>query len=174
MGKADYVLIINFYRLRSSSLFSFRWWRHRSSAKNGRKWWSPFQCCSPPILQLNDNKSYSTCKILHTTFVNWSYVWRNLPLESYSRVIKQAKKMYRNTILVYRRAHVHQKLQFCKCQQSHATDKKRMYAKQEIFQTHHLCSCFMNINQSAGNISKDNSNTENLIYSLFKTTRVSR
>ena len=34
-----------------------------------------------------------------------------------------------------------------------------MYTEQEILQTHLLCSC-LNINQSAGNISKDNSNTE--------------
>ena len=157
MGKADYVLITNFYRLRSSSLFSFRWWRHSSSAKNGRKWWSPFQCCSPPILQLNDNKSYSTCKILQTTFVKWSYVWRNLLLESYSRVIKQAKKnvsehnfsvpagehMY---IKSYNLASVYKVTQRTKreCMQNW---------EQEIFQTHRLCSCFININQPAGNIS---------------------
>ena len=34
-----------------------------------------------------------------------------------------------------------------------------MYTEQEILQTHLLCSC-LNIIQSAGNISKDNSNTE--------------
>ena len=34
-----------------------------------------------------------------------------------------------------------------------------MYAEQEIFQTHLLCSC-LNINQSTENISKDNNNTE--------------
>ena len=54
-----------------------------------------------------------------------------------------------------------------------------MYAEQEILQTHVLCSG-LSINQSAGNISKGNSNTEikrkrpNLFYSLFKTRRVSR
>ena len=43
------------------------------------------------------------------------------------------------------------------------------------FQTHLLCSC-LNINQSAGNISKDNSNRKKNvpIYSLFKTRLVSR
>ena len=44
--------------------------------------------------------------------------------------------MYRNRILVYRRAHVHQKKQIGKGQQSHATDKKKMYAEQDILQTH--------------------------------------
>ena len=77
--------------------------------------------------------------------------------------------MHRNRILVYRRAHVHQKRQFDKGKQSHATDKKKMYAEQEILQTHVLCSG-LNINQSAGNISKGNSNTEKkengLIYSI--------
>ena len=56
--------------------------------------------------------------------------------------------------------------------------KRKLYAEQDILQTHVFCSC-LNINQSAGNISKDNRNTakrkENgLSYSLFKTRRVSR
>ena len=45
-------------------------------------------------------------------------------------------------------------------QQSHATGKKKIYAEQDIFKTHLLCSC-LNISQSTGNISKDNSNTGN-------------
>ena len=58
-----------------------------------------------------------------------------------------------------------------KGKQSHATEKKKMYAEQEILQTHVLCTCSgLNINQSAGNISKGNSNTEKkengLIYSI--------
>ena len=53
-----------------------------------------------------------------------------------------------------------------------------LYTEQEILHTHLLCSC-LNINQSAGNISKDNSNTHtkkenSLIKSLFKTREVSR
>ena len=59
--------------------------------------------------------------------------------------------------------------------------KRKLYAEQAILQTHVFCSC-LNINQSAGNISKGNRNTakkkkrkENgLSYSLFKTRRVSR
>ena len=56
--------------------------------------------------------------------------------------------------------------------------KRKLYAEQDILQTHVFCSC-LNINQSAGNISKGNRNTakrkENgLSYSLFKTRRVSR
>ena len=56
--------------------------------------------------------------------------------------------------------------------------KRKLYAEQDILQTHVFCSC-LNINQSAGNISKGNGNTakrkENgLSYSLFKTRRVSR
>ena len=61
--------------------------------------------------------------------------------------------------------------------------KRKLYAEQDILQTHVFCS-FLNINQSAGNISKGNRNTakkkkkkrkENgLSYSLFKTRRVSR
>ena len=35
---------------------------------------------------------------------------------------------------------------------------QEMYTEQKILQTHLLCSC-LNISQSAGNISKDNSNT---------------
>ena len=69
--------------------------------------------------------------------------------------------MYRDTILVYRRAHVQEKRQFGNCQQSHATGKKKMYEEQDIFQTHLLCSCLNRVsNQSAGTVRKDNSNTE--------------
>ena len=67
--------------------------------------------------------------------------------------------MHRNRILVYQRRNVHQMRQFGKGQQGHVTDKKKMYAEQEILQTRLLCSC-LNINQSAGNISKANNNTE--------------
>ena len=67
--------------------------------------------------------------------------------------------------------------------------KRKLYAEQDILQTHVFCSC-LNINQSAGNISKSNrkhnktkqkkkqkikKRKENrLSYSLFKTRRVSR
>ena len=36
--------------------------------------------------------------------------------------------------------------------------KRKLYAEQDILQTHVLCSC-LNINQSAGNISKGNRKT---------------
>ena len=50
---------------------------------------------------------------------------------------------------------------FCPSHRHTGHHPAKMYTEQEIFQTHllHVCSC-LNINQSAGNISKDNSNTE--------------
>ena len=51
---------------------------------------------------------------------------------------------------------------FCSSHRHTGHHPTKMYTEQEILQTHLLCSC-LNINQSARNISKDNSNTEKKI-----------
>ena len=57
MGKADYVFVINFHGpwcITRSFSFSWRWQTSCRVTKNCRKWRSPLQCCSPSILQMNN------------------------------------------------------------------------------------------------------------------------